>query len=158
MNQAESIPIARSDQPVELAERRWLAAHQAGDPQAFTQLVEAYGGLIYTLLRRSGLNQANADDVFQEIMLKVHLAAASYQASRPLKPWLLTIATNTLRNHFRSEARRQGRIGPRRGRGPIPPSSPMPGSCNPMPHWSSNGRSARWNCVRSRGCPMRNVK
>ena len=47
------------------------------------------------------VREAERDDLFQSIVLKIHEAAARYQPARPLAPWLFTIAANTVRNHFR---------------------------------------------------------
>ena len=33
--------------------------------------------------------------------MKIHRSADRYQANRPLKPWLFTLAVNTVRNYFR---------------------------------------------------------
>jgi RNA polymerase sigma-70 factor (ECF subfamily) len=91
---------------VNLDERNWLPRHCRGDGQAFAELVNAYQSPVYGYLVRCGVPPAARDDVFQEIFVKIHLAAASYQPSRPLRPWLFTIAANSVRNHFRDEGRR----------------------------------------------------
>ncbi len=90
---------------VNLDERHWLARHCRGDREAFTELMNAYQAPVYGYLVRCGVPPASRDDVFQEIFVKIHLAAASYQPSRPLRPWLFTIAANSVRNHFRDESR-----------------------------------------------------
>jgi len=90
---------------VNLDERHWLPRHCRGDREAFTELMNAYQAPVYGYLVRCGVPPASRDDVFQEIFLKIHLAAASYQPSRPLRPWLFTIAANSVRNHFRDESR-----------------------------------------------------
>ncbi len=90
---------------VNLDERNWLARHCRGDRDAFTQLMNAYQSSVYGYLVRCGVPSASRDDVFQEIFVKIHLAAASYQPSRPLGPWLFTIAANSVRNHLRDESR-----------------------------------------------------
>jgi RNA polymerase sigma-70 factor (ECF subfamily) len=90
---------------VNLDERQWLARHCRGDREAFTALMNAYQAPVYGYLVRCGVPPASRDDVFQEIFVKIHLAAASYQPSRPLRPWLFTIAANSVRNHFRDESR-----------------------------------------------------
>ncbi len=90
---------------VNLDERHWLPRHCRGDREAFTELMNAYQAPVYGYLVRCGVPPASRDDVFQEIFVKIHLAAASYQASRPLRPWLFTIAANSVRNHFRDESR-----------------------------------------------------
>ena len=88
---------------VELEERKWLARHQTGDTNAFAELLAAYQRPIYSYLVRSGIPESVRDDIFQDIFLKIHAAAASYQSSQPLRPWLFTIAANTVRNHFRAQ-------------------------------------------------------
>ncbi len=93
---------------VNLDERNWLARHCRGDRDAFAQLMNAYQAPVYGYLVRCGVGPAHRDDVFQEIFVKIHLAAASYQPSKPLRPWLFTIAANTVRNHLRDEGRRRG--------------------------------------------------
>lgn len=90
---------------VNLDERHWLPRHCRGDRKAFTELINAYQAPVYGYLVRCGVPPASRDDVFQEIFVKIHLAAASYQPSRPLRPWLFTIAANSVRNHFRDESR-----------------------------------------------------
>ncbi len=90
---------------VNLDERNWLARHCRGDRDAFAQLMNAYQSSVYGYLVRCGVPPASRDDAFQEIFVKIHLAAASYQPSRPLRPWLFTIAANSVRNHLRDESR-----------------------------------------------------
>ena len=107
-----SLEAQPSEDVVDLDERNWLPRHCRGDDGAFGELLEAYQAPMYGYLVRCGVPPANRDDVFQEIFVKVHLAASSYQPSRPLRPWLFTIAANTVRNHFRDEGRRRDRDGP----------------------------------------------
>jgi len=77
-----------------------LARHLQGDAEAFPQLVARYGSLVYSVVGRYGLSREERDDVFQEVFVRVHRAAATYQAEKALKPWLLTIAVNTARSHL----------------------------------------------------------
>ncbi len=90
---------------VNLDERNWLPRHCRGEREAFGELMRAYQASVYGYLVRCGVPSASRDDVFQEIFVKIHLAAASYQPSRPLRPWLFTIAANSVRNHLRDEGR-----------------------------------------------------
>lgn len=66
--------------------------------------MQAYSAPIYGYLARCGVAPPERDDVLQEIYTRVHGAAARYDASRPLRPWLFTIAANTVRNHLRDRA------------------------------------------------------
>ncbi len=97
----------RQQRVVDLGERTWLGRHCRGDQSAFPALMEAYRRPVYSYLVRAGVAEAERDDVFQSIFLKIHAAARSYEPSRPLGPWLFTIAANTVRNHVRGRSKAQ---------------------------------------------------
>ena len=86
-------------------EARLLVRHRSGETGAFAALVEAYRAPVYGYLVRCGVAEADRDDLFQEIFIRVHRAAADYDDGRPLHPWLFTIVANAVRNH-----RRQNRV------------------------------------------------
>ena len=94
----------RRQDVVDLEERTWLTRHCRGDASAFPALLEAYRRPVYGYLVRSGVVEADRDDIFQSIFLKIHAAADSYDPTRPLGPWLFTIVANTVRNHSRAQA------------------------------------------------------
>ncbi len=94
----------RQQDVVDLEERTWLTRHCRGDASAFPALLEAYRRPVFGYLVRNGVAEADRDDIFQSIFLKVHAAAESYDPTRPLGPWLFTIVANTVRNHFRAQA------------------------------------------------------
>ena len=64
---------------LDLEERNWLPRHCRGDASAFGKLIAAYRALVFTFLHRYGVRSDECDDLFQEIFLKIHLAAGSYQ-------------------------------------------------------------------------------
>lgn len=92
-----------SDSIANLEERSWLAKHLRGDKQAFAKLIQAYRKPVYSYLLRSGFDRSSCDDLFQDIFFKIHKSAKTYQPSRPLSPWIFTIAVNTVRNHKRDQ-------------------------------------------------------
>ncbi len=98
--------IDNAPEVLDLEERGWLPRHCRGDNDAFAKLMSCYRSLIYTLLYRYGIDSQNRDDLFQEIFLKIHQAAPYYKPNQPLRPWLVSIALNTVRNHRRGEGRR----------------------------------------------------
>jgi RNA polymerase sigma-70 factor (ECF subfamily) len=104
---SELVSEAPEERPdvVDLEERSWLARHRRGDSSAFPALMAAYRRPVYSYLVRSGVAEADRDDVFQAIFLKIHAAAGSYDPARPLAPWLFTIAANSVRNHHRDRPR-----------------------------------------------------
>ena len=86
---------------VDLDERSWLPRHYRGDEAAFAALLAAYRRPVYGYLSRCGVAAGDRDDLFQNVFLKIHAAAASYDPKRPLAPWLFAIVANAMRNHFR---------------------------------------------------------
>lgn len=104
MNRASARPV--ETEVVDLEERGWLPRHCQGDEQAFEALFKAYGGFVMTFLWRYGVAEHSRDDLFQEVFLSVHRSADRYRPSQPLRPWLVTIVLNTVRNHRRGDARR----------------------------------------------------
>jgi len=94
----------RQQDVVDLEERTWLTRHCRGDASAFPALLEAYRRPVYGYLVRNSVAEADRDDIFQSIFLKIHAAAQSYDPARPLGPWLFMIVANTVRNHFRAQA------------------------------------------------------
>jgi len=90
-----------SDQVVDLNERAWLPRYCRGEKSCFLELMNAYKKPVYGYLIRSGFNRSSCEDLFQEIFAKVHHAAHRYDPSQALKPWIFTIAVNTVRNHLR---------------------------------------------------------
>lgn len=86
-------------------EGQLLLAHSQGEAGAFAELVSAYRAPVYSYLHRCGVDGEERDDLFQDIFLKIHRAAGSYEPARPLHPWIFTIVANTVRNH-----QRRGRV------------------------------------------------
>ncbi len=82
-------------------EGQLLTDHGNGDREAFRELVERYRGPVYSYLVRSGVASEDRDDLFQEVFLRVHRGAPTYQPGLPLHPWLFTIVANTVRTYHR---------------------------------------------------------
>ncbi len=91
---------------LDLEERGWLPRYCRGDSEAFSQLMRHYQSLVYSFLYRYGIDSQNRDDLFQEVFLKIHQAAPTYRSNQALRPWLVSIVLNTVRNYRRSEGRR----------------------------------------------------
>lgn len=82
-----------------------MAAYQAGNQAAFTELYERYGGGVYGLLARRAANRALADDLYQEVFLRVHRARHTYDRARPFRAWLFGIVHNLLIDSHREQER-----------------------------------------------------
>ena len=82
-----------------------LKRYAAGEEEAFQELVGEYKDSVYAFLRRF-LNQSDlADDVFQETFLELYVSRDTFDLSRPLRPWLFTIAANKAKDALRRKQR-----------------------------------------------------
>lgn len=79
---------------------------QNGSPEAFNPLVAYYAPRIRAYLYRMTRSHEEAEDLTQEAFLKAFQALPRFDAGRPFKRWLYTIATNTGLNAIRARNRR----------------------------------------------------
>jgi len=73
----------------------------AGDDAAFDYLVEKYRRPMISFMFRMTHNQAVAEELAQEVFLRVYRSRQSYAASAKFTTWLYRIATNLAVNHAR---------------------------------------------------------
>ena len=73
----------------------------AGDEASFNYLVEKYHRPMIHFLFRMVRNQAVAEELAQEVFLRVYRARESYRAEARFTTWLYRIATNLAVNHAR---------------------------------------------------------
>src|SRR4030066_981410 len=71
-----------------------LAALQAGNPEEFSHLVDAYSVKIYRLAIKMLNQQQDAEDVLQETFYKAYRGLKSFDGRSKLSTWLFRIATN----------------------------------------------------------------
>ena len=74
---------------------------KAGDQSAFDFLVQKYRRPMVSFMYRMARNTAAAEDLAQEVFLRVYRSRASYEASAKFTTWLYRIATNLAVNHAR---------------------------------------------------------
>ena len=74
---------------------------KTGDESAFTFLVEKYRRQMVGFMYRMCHNPATAEELAQEVFLRVYRSRDSYQASAKFNTWLYRIATNLAVNHAR---------------------------------------------------------
>jgi RNA polymerase sigma-70 factor, ECF subfamily len=74
---------------------------KTGDEAAFTFLVQKYRRQIVGFMYRMCRNPATAEELAQEVFLRVYRSRESYEASAKFNTWLYRIATNLAMNHAR---------------------------------------------------------
>jgi len=84
-----------------------LARAQAGDAAAYRQFLLQTRELIVALLRGRLRSPSALQDVVQETLLSIHCSRHTYDACRPIGPWIRAIAFNRLRDFGRVRKRQQ---------------------------------------------------
>ncbi|MEV0192980.1 ECF RNA polymerase sigma factor SigK [Kitasatospora purpeofusca] len=70
-----------------------MARVSQGDQQAFAHLYDAVAGPVFGLVRRVLRDEAQSEEVMQDVMLQVWRGAAHYDPARgEVMPWVMTIA------------------------------------------------------------------
>jgi RNA polymerase sigma-70 factor (ECF subfamily) len=85
----------------ELTDAEVMLRVKAGDDSAFDFLVQKYRRPIINFMYRMAHNSAAAEDLAQEVFLRVYRSRASYEASAKFTTWLYRIATNLGMNYSR---------------------------------------------------------
>jgi RNA polymerase sigma-70 factor, ECF subfamily len=80
----------------------------AGDEAGFSLLVEKYRRQMLHYMYRMVHNQAVAEELAQEVFLRVYRARATYRAEAKFSTWLYRIATNLGVNHARDTRYERG--------------------------------------------------
>jgi RNA polymerase sigma-70 factor (ECF subfamily) len=77
-----------------------------GDADAIQTLVERFESDVLGLCIRLLHHRHDAEDVTQEVFLRVFRSLKRWDKARPLKPWVMTIAVNRCRTWMAQRARR----------------------------------------------------
>ncbi len=88
-----------------LSDAELLARYARGDEAAFREIVSRYRNSLYAFLRQFLNRQELVEDVFQETFLQLFTSRESFDPSRPLRPWLFTIAANKAKDALRKSQR-----------------------------------------------------
>lgn len=76
-----------------------------GDEQAWATLVTAHQEAVFRLAYLMVQDAAEAEDIAQESFIRAYHALARFDPERPLRPWLLSITVNLVRNQRRAWGR-----------------------------------------------------
>jgi len=103
---------------------RLMLRAKAGDQTAFTQLVAHYQDRLVGILAHMLQNKEAAEDLAQDVFLRIYRARHGYQPTAKFSTWLFRIANNLANNLRRDTGRRKevalntndsGPLGPRPG-------------------------------------------
>jgi RNA polymerase sigma-70 factor, ECF subfamily len=90
----------------------------------FRSIFEAHFDFVYHTLRRFGVREGDAADQAQEVFIVVNQLLPDYDASRPVRPWLVAIAYR-VSARYRTLARNVREV---LDENPVEPTDPAPGA------------------------------
>ena len=78
----------------ESAEQALIDRCRSGSDAAFGELVDRYKKLVYGVIVRTVTDRSRADDLAQEVFLRVHRGLPSFRGESSLSTWLFRITRN----------------------------------------------------------------
>ncbi|HZB26603.1 MAG TPA: sigma-70 family RNA polymerase sigma factor [Vicinamibacterales bacterium] len=103
-------------------ERELIGRMQAGDPAAVTELATIYGPRIHQLAFRYMKNWEDAEEVTQDVLLKVFRKIDAFRGDAALSSWIYRITFNTAMSRLRTG--RQARAAEQQRPEPSQPDAP----------------------------------
>jgi RNA polymerase sigma-70 factor (ECF subfamily) len=92
-----------------------IARAAAGDASAFQRLVEQHRSMVYRMAYQFAGNHYDAEDIAQEVFIKVYRSLDRFRRDSQLSSWLYRIVMNACIDH----RRRQASVGTRLGGGNV---------------------------------------
>ena len=83
-------------------EQAWVDGLRRGEPASFDAVFAAYRGRVFGYLARMAGRRDFAEDLTQEVFLRLARAARGLRPDTNLRGWLFTVARNVLVSHARA--------------------------------------------------------
>ncbi len=91
--------------------RETIEEAASGNKDAFARVYQAASGFVFTLAYRIAGNKEEAEEITQDVFLKIHRHLGDFQFRSSFKTWLYRIAVNTALNaHKRLRKERMRRV------------------------------------------------
>ena len=86
---------------MEVPDEQLMLAYRDGNAAAFETLYTRHRARLFRFVLRSIKSRATAEELYQEIWMRVIEARATYKATARFTTWLYTIAHNRMVDHWR---------------------------------------------------------
>ncbi len=124
-----------------VADEALMARYQQGDQTAFRELFERHKKGVYNYIFRFTGSTEESQEAFQEVFVKLHRAALSYEPTAKFTTWLFTIVRNLCIDHYRrKKLRRHVSLDETRGEGDDFSLYDVTASDDPAPEDQSSDR------------------
>ena len=82
-----------------------VSAFLGGEERAFEELVDRYQGRLLNFVYRTIGDRDRAEDLVQEVFIRVYRHIARFDRSKKFSTWIYTIASNLAKNELRNRSR-----------------------------------------------------
>src|SRR5438094_6956496 len=83
-------------------ERQLVERCRSGDERAFQELVDTYKGLVFALIARTVQDPSRAEDLAQDVFLRIHRGLPYFRGEARLSTWIYRIVANVcVQDHTR---------------------------------------------------------
>lgn len=89
-----------------MEEQELIKKVQSGNDDAMNSLISGYYQSIFAFFYKNTGNYHQSKDLTQEVFIKMVAGISKYRPKTPFKNWLFTIASNHLKNYYRTLSRR----------------------------------------------------
>jgi RNA polymerase sigma-70 factor, ECF subfamily len=88
-----------------ITERELVERCRSGDEGAFQELVDRYKDLVFALIARTIQDRSRAEDLAQDVFLRIHRGLPYFRGEAHLSTWIYRIVANVcLQDHHRPPA------------------------------------------------------
>lgn len=84
-----------------LSDKQLVELYRSGHQESLTCLIELYRDDLYKFCRHLTLNPQDAEDLFQEVWLRIIRKLEKYDSEKPFKTWLFKVTINLYRDRYR---------------------------------------------------------
>lgn len=82
----------------------------SGDTRAFSEVIECHKDMVYTLAMRVARNKEDAEEIVQDVFLKLYDKLSTFKKKSKLSTWVYRIAYNTAISKLRSSKHQKKEI------------------------------------------------
>ncbi|MEP6832614.1 MAG: sigma-70 family RNA polymerase sigma factor, partial [Gemmatimonas sp.] len=82
-----------------------VSAFLQGEERAFEELVDRYQGRLLNFIYRTIGDRDRAEDLVQEVFIRVYRHIGRFDRSKKFSTWIYTIASNLAKNELRNRSR-----------------------------------------------------
>lgn len=101
------MPIEFVKQALPVSDEELMTLAAGGREAAFNDLFERYQGRIYNFIKKQVVSEDAAEDITQEVFLRLYKSIKSYDPTRQFSSYLYKIAVNEIRRYYQKLASAQ---------------------------------------------------